>query len=117
MLVGPSASDFSLIDDYLVHLVDSNYSPRTVRGYAFDLLHFARWLAGEGIGLPDVTTDVLLRYLAACRTALLPGQAGGNIYSIRDGRNRGYAPATINRRLAAVSGLFSIAESGRNLIC
>jgi integrase len=26
--------------------------------------------------------------------------------SIRDGRNVGYAPATINRRLAAVSGLF-----------
>ena len=32
--------------------------------------------------------------------------AGGNVYSIRDGRNVGYAPATINRRLAAVSGLF-----------
>ena len=32
--------------------------------------------------------------------------AGGNVYSIRDGRNVGYAPATINRQLAAVSGLF-----------
>ena len=44
--------------------------------------------------------------LAYCRRAPLPGRAGGNVYSIRDGRNAGYAPATINRRLAAVSGLF-----------
>jgi site-specific recombinase XerD len=28
------------------------------------------------------------------------------VYSIRDGRSTGYAPATINRRLAAVAGLF-----------
>ncbi len=31
----------------------------------------------------------------------------GNVYSIRDGRTVGYAPTTINRRLAAISGLFS----------
>jgi hypothetical protein len=55
-----------------------------------------------------------------CRRALLPGRAGGNVYSIRDGRNVGYAPATINRRLAAVSGLFGYgamrdpAAPGRN---
>ena len=48
---------------------------------------------------------MVLRYLAYCRRALLPGRAGGNVYSIRDGRNVGYAPATISRRLAAVSGL------------
>jgi integrase len=29
------------------------------------------------------------------------------VYSIRDGRNTGYAATTINRRLAAISGLFS----------
>ena len=54
-----------------------------------------------------VTADVLLRYLAACRQALLPGQRGGNVVSIRDGRSAGYAPATVNRRLAALSGLFA----------
>src|SRR5205823_2012309 len=47
-----------------------------------------------------------LRFLAWCRTAPLPGRPGGNVYSIRDGRGTGYAPATINRRLAAVAGLF-----------
>jgi site-specific recombinase XerD len=32
------------------------------------------------------------------------------VYSIRDGRSQGYAPATINRRLAAISSLFAFRE-------
>jgi site-specific recombinase XerD len=44
--------------------------------------------------------------LRACREATVPGRPGGNVYSIRDGRNAGYSPATINRRLAAISALF-----------
>ena len=48
--------------------------------------------------------------LTACREAVLPGRPGGNVYSIRDGRNTGYAPATINRRLAAISALFAFRE-------
>jgi integrase len=63
-------------------------------------------LAAEGIAAGEVTTDVMLRFLAWCRAAPLPGRPGGNVYSIRDGRSTGYAPATINRRLAAVAGLF-----------
>jgi site-specific recombinase XerD len=103
---GRGARQLQLIEDYLGYLVDRAYSPATVRAYAFDLLQFARWMRAEKLTLEAVTTDALLRYLAACRTAALPGRPGGNVYSIRDGRNSGYAPATINRRLAAVSGLF-----------
>jgi site-specific recombinase XerD len=99
-------ADLGLVNDYLGYLADRGFSPRTVRAYAFDLLAFARWLAGEQLVLCDVTTDVMLRFLADCRAAQLPGRPGGNVYSIRDGRNAGYAPATINRRLAAISGLF-----------
>lgn len=101
------AGALALANEFLGYLAGRNYSPRTVRGYAFDLLHFARWLDREGLRLEEVTTEVLLLYLAACRSASLPGRPGGNVYSIRDGRNAGYAPATINRRLAAVSGLFA----------
>ena len=95
-----------LVNDYLGYLADRGYSPQTVRAYAFDLLGFVRWLAAEQLALAEVSTDVVLRYLAYCGRAPLPGRAGGNVYSIRDGRNTGYAPASINRRLAAVSGLF-----------
>src|SRR6266545_4493806 len=110
VIAGDGGRTPALANEFLGYLADRNYSPRTVRGYAFDLLHFARWLDGEDLRLDEVTTEVLLRYLAACRSASLPGRPGGNVYSIRDGRNAGYAPATINRRLAAVSGLFAYRE-------
>jgi site-specific recombinase XerD len=95
------------VNEFLRYLADRNYSPQTIRAYAFDLLHLVRWLAAEQLALDLVDTDVLLRYLSACRTTVLPHQQGGNVYSIRDGRNTGYAPRTINRRLAALSALFS----------
>jgi site-specific recombinase XerD len=107
VLVGEGAGELELVNDFLGYLADRNFSPRTVRAYAFDLLHFVRWLSAEGLGLDEVDRDVLLRYLAACRSAVLPHQVGGNVYSIRDGRNVGYAPRTVNRRLAALSGLFA----------
>jgi site-specific recombinase XerD len=100
------AGDRQLCNDYLGYLADRRYSPASVRAYAFDLLHFAGWLAGEGIGLDAVDAEVLLRYLAACRAGHRPGQHG-NVIWLASGRAAGFAPATINRRLAAVSGLFS----------
>ena len=99
------AAGLQLCNDYLGYLADRRYSPASVRAYAFDLLHFARWLAGQGIGLGAVDTDVLLRYLAACRAERRPSQHD-NVVSLASGRAAGFAPATINRRLAAVSGLF-----------
>ena len=99
-----------LVNDFLGYLADRNYAALTVRAYAFDLLHFARWMAGERLLLEAVDTGVLLRYLAACRAQLLPRQHGGNVFSIRDGRSAGYAPRTVNRRLATLSGLFTFRE-------
>src|SRR5260370_24281049 len=101
------AADGDLINGYLSYLADRGFSAQTVRAYAFDLLAFSRWLAAEEIALGEVTTDAMLRFLAYCRRAPLPGRPGGNVYSIRDGQSEGYAPATINRRLAAVSCRFA----------
>src|SRR5262249_18637722 len=103
---GSRAADRQLCNDYLGYLAGRRYSPASVRAYAFDLLHFARWLDREGIGLDAVDPDALLRYLAACRAEHREGQHG-NVIWLASGRAAGFAPATINRRLAAVSGLFS----------
>jgi len=106
-LAGAGAERFALVNDYLAYLVDRNYSPRTVRVYGFGLLAFCRWLSSEDIDLDAVTTDVLLRFLAACRQASVPGRPGPNVVHLDGRRADGYAPATTNSRLAAISGLFS----------
>jgi site-specific recombinase XerD len=100
------AAGLQLCNDYLGYLADRRYSPASVRAYAFDLLHFVRWLGREDLGLDAVDTGVLLRYLAACRAEHREGQHD-NVIWMASGRATGFAPATINRRLAAVSGLFS----------
>ncbi|WP_427018174.1 tyrosine-type recombinase/integrase [Pseudarthrobacter sp. P1] len=106
-IAGAGSAAFMTVNEYLGYLADRNYSPATVRAYGFDLLAFCRWLASEGLGLGVVNTDVLLRYLTACRHASVPGRPGPNVLTLQGQRTDGYAPATVNRRLAAVSGLFT----------
>lgn len=106
-IAGAGSSAFTTVNEYLGYLADRNYSPATVRAYGFDLLAFCRWLVGEELGLGGVNTDVLLRYLTACRRATVPGRPGPNVLTLQGQRTDGYAPATVNRRLAAVSGLFT----------
>lgn len=106
-LTGPAAARFTLANEYLSYLSDRRYSPRTVRAYAFDLLHFCRWLIESDVTLDAVTTETLLHFLGECRDAVLPGQFGGNVVQLRSGRSAGYAPATVNRRMAAISGMFT----------
>lgn len=107
MIAGTGSSAFATVNDYLGYLTDRNYSPATVRAYGFDLLAFCRWLTTEGHTLPEVSTEVMLRYLTACRHATVPGRPGPNVVTLQGQRADGYAPATVNRRLAAVSGLFT----------
>ena len=105
-LDGAGPADLPVINEFLGYVADRGYSPRTERAYAFDLLAFARWLVDQDLTVGGVTTDALLRFLTFCRAAVLPGQAGGNVVPLRTGRSTGYAPSTINRRMAAISGLF-----------
>jgi site-specific recombinase XerD len=107
VLIGDETDQFGLVNDYLAYLADRNYSPRTIRSYGYALLAFCRWLAPEGLALSAVKTDVMLRFLAACRAERVPGRLGGDNVVRLDGRRAdALAPATMNLRLAAVSGLF-----------
>lgn len=108
---GDEAGRFALVNEYLSYLADRNYSPRTIRTYAFGLLAFCRWLAAEDLDLASVTTDVLLQFLAACRTECVAGRPGGpNVVGLDGRRTDTVSPATVNLRLAAISGLFSFAS-------
>lgn len=105
-LVGADHGAVALANEYLCYLADRNYSSQSVRSYGFSLLAFCRWLIAEQIELEEVSTDVLLRFLAACRQAKVPGRPGPNVVRMDGRRADGYAPATTNLRLAAISGLF-----------
>jgi site-specific recombinase XerD len=85
VLTGADSDEARLVNDYLGYLGDRHYAPGTCRSYAFDLLAFCRWLLEQELRIEQVDAAALLRFLASCQ---------------------GLAPATINRRLAAVSGLF-----------
>jgi integrase/recombinase XerD len=105
-LSGPDAVGFGVVNEFLGYLTDRHYSPRTVRAYGFDLLAFCRWLLDAGLVVEAVSTEVLLDYLRACRTARLPGRPG-NVVSLGGDRLDCYAASTINHRLAAIGGLFN----------
>ena len=106
VLTGPENEDVRLVNDYLGYLGDRHYAPGTRRGYAFDLLALLRWLAGQDRRLDQVDTEILLRFLGSCRTASTTAGSASAEAPVGAGRE-GLAPATVNRRLAAVSGLFA----------
>jgi integrase/recombinase XerC len=97
--------DGDLVNRFLAHLASRAFSPSTVRAYAYDLLNFLRFLAGRGAGLADVVAMDLFDYLDWQQRPA--GTAGQQV--VRLGAGRGAMPATVNRRIAAVRGLFEFA--------
>ena len=62
VLAGEHAARFGLVDEYLAHLLDRNYSPATVRSYGYDLLAFCRWLTGVcGVRSPRLPCAAMAR--------------------------------------------------------
>jgi integrase len=94
-----------LANRYLAHLGLRAFSPATVRAYAFDLLNFSRFLAERGAALADVVPTDLFDYLDW--QARPKRNRGAKV--VRLAERRGAAPASMNRRIAAVRGLFEYA--------
>ena len=99
-------ADGELVNRFLAHLGSRAFSPATVRAYAYDLLNFLRFLAGRGSALASVVPADLFDYLE-WQSRPVPGPGGGVV--VRMDRRHGAAPATMNRRIAAVRGLFEYA--------
>ena len=104
-LVGGAGLDVDLANAFLAHLGTRNFSIATCRAYAYDLLNFFRFLAERDVTLARVKPTDLFGYLdwqgAPRRTA------GSSVVWLTQAR--GAAPATMNRRIAAVRGLFEFA--------
>lgn len=106
-LTGPDES-VSLVgmNEYLGYLADRNYSPRTVRTYGYGLLTFARWLTASGLTIDEVGTSGVLDFLSSCRQETVRGRPGSNVLDLNGNRRDRLSPASINLRLAAVTGLY-----------
>lgn len=92
---------------FLGHLGSRGFSPATVRGYAFDLLNFSRFLAERGLGLTEVVPSDVFAWLDW--QAKPPPLAARRGRVVRLADRRGPAAATMNRRVSAVRGLFEFA--------
>ena len=92
--------DLELANEFLDHLRVRAFSPATRRAYAFDLLNFGRFLREHELGLVSVSAMDVFGWIDwQSRTAPSPGK----VVALRP---RTVAPSTINRRVAAVRGLF-----------
>ena len=94
-----------LASAYLAHLEVRGFSPNSVRGYAYDLLNFSRFLVERGIGPAGVVPQDVFDWLDW--QAQRGQRASGQVVRIRGRRTP--VPATMNRRVAAVRGLFEYA--------
>ncbi len=104
-LAGGVGDDVTFANRFLHHLGVREFSAATVRAYAYDLLNFLRFLTLCGAKLVDVVPTDLFDYLEWQSN---PAKGRGGVV-VRLDRQRGAAPATMNRRIAAVRGLFEYA--------
>ena len=103
-LVGDS-DVVELANRWLAHLEVREFSAKTVRAYAFDVLNFARFLGDRAISFVDVVSMDLFDWLAWQSVPV--ATAGRRVVRLQE--SRGAAPSTMNRRVAAVRGLFDFA--------
>ena len=62
-LLDPGGHEIAWVNDYLDAQHIRQLSPRSLRAYAYDLLHFARWLQSQPQTLSEITESTLLDYV------------------------------------------------------
>src|SRR5215204_1459075 len=97
-LVGPGG-DVELANRFLAHLAGRNFAAATRRAYAYDVLSFLRFCDEARLALVEVGPTDVFDYLG-----WRPRATAGHVV-VRLGRVE-TAPATKNRRVAALRALF-----------
>lgn len=95
-------ADAAEVNRFLTHLEARNFAVATVRAYAYDTLNFARFCVDRGVGLGGVSATEIFDWVDWQSAAGRP--RSGNVVKLA--RFAGAAPATVNRRVAAVRALF-----------
>lgn len=90
---------------WLAHLEGRRFSAKTIRAYAFDLVNFDRFLSERALELGEVTAMDLFAWL---EWQARPVSSRGRRV-VRLAERHGAAAATMNRRIAAVRGMFEYA--------
>ena len=103
-LVG-NGVDVELINRFLKHLLTRNFAAATRRAYAYDLLIFGRFCAERSLSIGALSPSDVFDFLDWQSGPRRPGgdERTRTVVPLRD--YRGAAPATMNRRIAALRGL------------
>ncbi len=98
------------VSGFLRYLESRDYSPHTISAYAYDLLHFSRFLAQEGLTYADLSPAHALALVAYLRAQPVRRQAQRTSLA-RCTTEQGQpttclSAPTVNRILAAISSLY-----------
>ncbi len=110
-LLDDAEHPFEEVAAFLRHLYLRGYSPNTLTAYAYDLLHFMRFLQHENISPPQFTpvrSLNLLEYLRTLSSHRPAQRLGLSLCAVEANAQpaRRLSPTTINRILAAVSSFY-----------
>ena len=86
---------------FLGHLEARAFAPATIRAYAYDLLNFARFATARRIDLADLVATDVFDWIDWQRP---PRHRTGTVVAF--GTRDGAAPASVNRRVAALRAFF-----------
>lgn len=106
VLLDDVGGEVVVVNGFLSHLIDSNYSPNTVCAYAYDLAYLARFLEQQAIGWNDFRPSTALELLAYLRRVPSRRSAQRLGLTVATEHGRLLSPATVQRVLAATSSFF-----------